>query len=117
MTDKIIKIGVIGTSWWSDAMYMPALAKHPNAQVVAVSAAGRNRAVAFVMLEPGATFDEADALARCGARLADYKRPARIVPLDAFPFTDSANGMKIQRARLRAMAVEAIAETAPAKAG
>jgi len=74
------------------------------AQVVAVNTAGRNRAVAFVTLAPGATFDEADALARCAARLADYKRPARIVPLDAFPVTDSANGMKIQRAKLREMA-------------
>jgi fatty-acyl-CoA synthase len=85
----------------AEVMDLPGIA---GAQVVAVSAAGRNRAVAFVTLAPGAAFDEADALARCAARLADYKRPARIVPLDAFPVTDSANGMKIQRAKLREMA-------------
>lgn len=35
-----IPIGVIGTSWWADAMYLPALKQHPQAKVVAV--AGRN---------------------------------------------------------------------------
>jgi len=42
-------------------------------------------------------------------RLAGYKIPARIYVVDAFPVTDSANGVKIQRARLRAMAMERIA--------
>ena len=37
---KQIKIGVVGTSWWTDSMYMPALAKHPNAVVHAI--VGRN---------------------------------------------------------------------------
>ena len=40
---------------------------------------------------------------------AGYKVPARIYVVDAFPITDSANGVKIQRARLRAMAMERIA--------
>lgn len=31
-----IKIGMLGTSWWADSMYMPALARHPNARVCAV---------------------------------------------------------------------------------
>ncbi len=35
-----IKVGVIGTSWWADAMYLPALKGHPQAKVVAVC--GRN---------------------------------------------------------------------------
>jgi predicted dehydrogenase len=33
---KQVKIGIVGTSWWTDAMYMPALANHPNAEVCAV---------------------------------------------------------------------------------
>lgn len=37
---KQIKIGVVGTSWWMDSMYMPALTRHPNADVRAV--VGRN---------------------------------------------------------------------------
>jgi predicted dehydrogenase len=35
-----VKIGMIGTSWWADAMYMPAFDNHPQADVVA--AVGRN---------------------------------------------------------------------------
>jgi predicted dehydrogenase len=32
MSDRV-RIGVVGTSWWADAMYLPALAKHPLADV------------------------------------------------------------------------------------
>jgi predicted dehydrogenase len=31
-----VRLGVVGTSWWSDAMYLPALARHPLADVRAV---------------------------------------------------------------------------------
>ena len=37
---KQIRIGIVGTSWWTDAMYMPALTRHVNADVRAV--VGRN---------------------------------------------------------------------------
>jgi predicted dehydrogenase len=37
---KKVRIGVVGTSWWTDSMYMPALTKHPHADVRAV--VGRN---------------------------------------------------------------------------
>ena len=37
---KQIKIGIVGTSWWADSMYMPALTRHPDAEVRAV--VGRN---------------------------------------------------------------------------
>lgn len=32
----MIRVGIVGTSWWSDSMYLPALADHPDAKVVAV---------------------------------------------------------------------------------
>ncbi len=32
MNDKV-RIGVVGTSWWADAMYLPAFANHPLADV------------------------------------------------------------------------------------
>jgi fatty-acyl-CoA synthase len=57
--------------------------------------------VAFVI--PGAGFDAAALLAST-QRLARFKQPARIVPLDAFPVADGPNGPKIQRAQLRRMA-------------
>ena len=37
---KPVRVGIIGTSWWADAMYLPALKNHPRARMEAV--AGRN---------------------------------------------------------------------------
>jgi len=79
---------------------------YPSVENVQVVAAG-NRAVAFIILAAGAALDEAAIQAHCARRLAKYKVPAKVIVLDAFPTTDSANGVKIQRARLRAMAVGA----------
>ena len=80
------------------------LQRHPNidgAQVVGVSTAAGVKPVAFVTRRPGASFDEAALRAYCGANLARYKVPVRIVLVDAFPTTMSANGIKIQKAKLR----------------
>ena len=35
MSDRV-RVGVVGTSWWADAMYLPALTRHPDATVRAV---------------------------------------------------------------------------------
>ncbi|MBR0686725.1 AMP-binding protein [Bradyrhizobium manausense] len=79
-----------------------------DAQVVAVDLKGQARCVAFVI--PAGTPPRQEVLtARLRERLASYKVPARIYVVDAFPVTDSANGVKIQRAKLRAMAMERIA--------
>ncbi|MDA9532302.1 AMP-binding protein [Bradyrhizobium sp. CCBAU 25338] len=79
-----------------------------DAQVVAVDLKGQARCVAFVI--PARQPPQQEAItARLRERLAGYKVPARIYVVDAFPVTDSANGVKIQRARLRAIAMERIA--------
>lgn len=79
-----------------------------DAQVVAVDLRGQARCVAFVI--PTSEPPRQEALTtHLRERLAGYKVPARIFVVDAFPVTDSANGVKIQRARLRAMAMEWIA--------
>jgi fatty-acyl-CoA synthase len=79
-----------------------------DAQVVAVDLKGQARCVAFVI--PAGTSPQQEVLtARLRERLAGYKVPARIYVVDAFPVTDSANGVKIQRAKLRTMAMERIA--------
>lgn len=78
---------------------------HPavkDVQVVGASMGGRNRAVAFVLAEDD--FDEAAVIDHCTAGLAKYKVPVRIIALDAFPVTQSANGIKIQKNKLRQMA-------------
>lgn len=85
------------------------LQSHPaveQAQVVAVPTPDGNRAVGFVVPKPGAGFDEAALAAHCRGGIAGYKVPKRIVALEAMPTTLSANGVKIQRARLRQMAAD-----------
>ncbi|MCK1736028.1 AMP-binding protein [Bradyrhizobium sp. 138] len=79
-----------------------------DAQVVAIDLKGQARCVAFVIPAQQPPMPET-LIAHLRGRLAGYKVPARIYVVDAFPVTDSANGVKIQRARLRAMAMERIA--------
>lgn len=87
---------------------------HPtveSVQVVGAGSASGNRAVAFVVPAPGCAVEEAAVQAHCAQQLAKYKVPARVVPVDAFPVTESANGIKIQRGKLRAMAEDLLRET------
>ena len=83
------------------------------AQVVAVRHGADPVPVAFVVAHPGAAVDEAVLLAACREHLARYKVPARIAVVDAFPVTDSPNGLKVQRVRLREMAGALLQETVP----
>jgi fatty-acyl-CoA synthase len=62
--------------------------------------------VAFVIIKPGGTFDEAALQAWCSKNLAHFKVPQRFVELSVFPAVTSANGTKIQRGELRALAVK-----------
>jgi len=62
------------------------------------------RAIAFVILKPGAALDEAAVIAHCRQGLANYKVPLRVFPIDDFPKTPSPNGFKIQRNKLRELA-------------
>ncbi|MFO0998130.1 MAG: AMP-binding protein [Alphaproteobacteria bacterium] len=73
-------------------------------QVVGVDEASGTVPVAFVTVEAGHAFDEGALRARCESGLARYKVPRRFVPLAEFPVTVSANGTKVQRAKLREMA-------------
>jgi predicted dehydrogenase len=45
----MIRVGIVGTSWWTDSMYLPALADHPHAKFVAVC--GRNAATAQALAD------------------------------------------------------------------
>ena len=40
----MIRVGIVGTSWWTDSMYLPALANHSGCEVAAIC--GRNAEVA-----------------------------------------------------------------------
>ncbi|MFA7504959.1 MAG: AMP-binding protein [Burkholderiaceae bacterium] len=80
-----------------------------DAAVIAIEIEGQLRCVAFVEPEPGAELDEAGLVAAARQRMAGFKVPARIWFLDALPTTASANGAKVQRAKLREMALERLA--------
>jgi len=75
-----------------------------EAQVVQARGGTRDRAGAFVLLTGAAPFDEARAIQHCKSRLADYKVPLRVIPLDEFPVTESANAIKVRKTDLRKMA-------------
>lgn len=47
MAERRVPVAVIGTSWWADAMYLPALEGSRVAQVVAVCGRNRERTEAF----------------------------------------------------------------------
>jgi fatty-acyl-CoA synthase len=73
-------------------------------QVVAVPRPAGLLPVAFVIAKRGASFEESAVLAFVAGKLARYKVPARVFPLDAFPVTPGANATKIQKGKLREMA-------------
>ena len=82
---------------------MPAI---HEAQVVTVDLPTGTRPVAFVLADEN--FNEAATISHCRERMARYKVPLRIIVLEAFPVTPSANGNKIQVVKLRELAAVTI---------
>ena len=81
--------------------------QHPgvaDVQVVAAEIAGQSRCCAFVIAAAKDPATEADVVALAGRQLAAFKVPARVWFVPEFPTTQSANGVKIQRGKLREMA-------------
>ncbi|WP_431857646.1 AMP-binding protein [Azospirillum sp.] len=81
-----------------------------DAQVVAVPVGTELKPIAFVIPQPSGTVDPDAVIAQARARMAGFKVPYRVWAVEAFPTTESANGTKIQRARLRALAEQRLAE-------
>lgn len=84
-----------------------------EAQVIGADVDGKSACVAFVIAQPGTDSDADGVRAWLRNVIAPFKVPARVWFLDAFPVTESANGTKIQRAKLRAMAAERDSNTNP----
>ncbi len=80
-----------------------------QSQVVGIDGARGPLAVAFVLPKNGARIDEAALIAHCAQQIANYKVPQHVLAIDAFPFTPSANGNKIQKTKLREMATATLA--------
>jgi fatty-acyl-CoA synthase len=90
--------------------FLQSLPSVAEAQVVAAEHKGERVAFAFIRAVPDATPEEETILAACRASLARYKQPKRVVTLSAFPVTESPNGTKIQRVKLREMATDLLRE-------
>ncbi len=89
-------------------MHVQKLPGIEGCQTIALPRPEGVRAVAFVMLKPGARLDEPAVIAHCKRGLANYKVPLRVFAVDDFPKTPSPNGFKIQRGKLREMAEQLI---------
>ncbi|RTZ43240.1 acyl-CoA synthetase [Candidimonas sp. SYP-B2681] len=86
-----------------------------NAQVVGVEINGQNRCVAFVLAEPGEVLHEPELVSAVAKTLAAFKVPARVWVLDQYPVIEGANGAKIQRGKLREMAMQRLAQASCAQ--
>jgi fatty-acyl-CoA synthase len=73
-------------------------------QIVGATAGGALRAVAFLITDAGAAPSEAAVIDHCRTHLARYKVPHRVFFVDTYPTTQGANGVKVQKARLREIA-------------
>lgn len=80
-------------------------------QVVGVQQGHALKPVGFVTLQSGATLDEPATIAHVAAKLARYKVPVRIFVIDAFPVTEGTNATKIQKHRLRDLAMQTMTGT------
>jgi fatty-acyl-CoA synthase len=77
-----------------------------EAQVIGADVDGVQSCVAFVIVESGREIEAESIRAWLRKRIAPFKVPERVWFLDAFPVTESANGVKIQRTKLREMAAQ-----------
>jgi fatty-acyl-CoA synthase len=70
---------------------------------------GEERAIAFVRHDNPPLDLESQIRDHCRARAASWKVPDAVIAIKEFPTTPGANGDKIQKSRLREMAIEHIA--------
>lgn len=85
-----------------------------EAQIVGVDTTNGPGVVGFVLVEDRDSFDEDALLEECRGKLARFKVPRRLLVLDEFPLSHGANGVKIQRNRLRDHAGTILKETGQA---
>ena len=89
--------------------FLETLPQVDQAQYVAVDSERGLVPVAFVTAAPGAKADEAAVRQACGKQLAAFKAPKRVVFVEAFPVLSGANGDKVDKKALRALATDVLA--------
>lgn len=71
---QIVRVGLIGTSWWADSMFLPSLTSHPRTRVVGIC--GRNQERAGHM---AAKYDIPDTFAAYEAMIRDASLDAIVI--------------------------------------
>jgi benzoate-CoA ligase family protein len=114
-TDDIIKAGGI---WVSPTEVEERLRQHADVNLVVVvslpDADGLDKPVACVVLAPGSATTTDELVAFCREGLAAFKRPRHVLVFPELPTT--ATG-KLQRFRIRELALERLSSAAPTHAG
>lgn len=77
-----------------------------DTQVVAVDIAGAAKVVAFVIADQSIGCNEQDLIDQAKAVMAAFKVPANVFFVNEYPVTQGSNGMKIQKGKLRDMALK-----------
>lgn len=75
-----------------------------DAYIVGVEVEGKSRVVAFVRDDGGATLSEQQIIDTAKQHLAAFKVPYKVWFVDDYPVTQSPNGLKVQRGKLRSLA-------------
>ncbi len=91
MTAPMVRVGVIGTSWWADSMYLPALVDHDHCVVDAVVGRSPSRTEDFARrwgierwhTDPAAMIDSGEVDAVIVASANDSHHPLSAAALDA----------------------------------
>ncbi len=77
-----------------------------KAQVVGVDTTKGTKSFAFVTRKDDHEVTSDQLIKFCKSKLAGYKLPVHIAFVEDFPMTESANGLKIQRSKLRENAIK-----------
>ncbi|NLY65311.1 MAG: AMP-binding protein [Alcaligenaceae bacterium] len=77
-----------------------------DTQVVAVDIAGVAKVVAFVIADQNIVCNEQDLIEQAKNVMAAFKVPANVFFVNEYPVTQGSNGMKIQKGKLRDMALK-----------
>jgi predicted dehydrogenase len=115
---EIVRVGMVGTSWWADEMHLPNLTSHPRARVLAIC--GRNRERAEAMAQkyaiPAVFTDYPEMIARAGldalvvATPDDRHYPVALAALDAGLHVLCEKPLALRAEQARALAEKAAAK-------
>ncbi len=100
ITDRIKDMFIVGGFNAYPAEIENVILRHPAVSQVAVVGVPDHRmgevGMAFVVLRPGTTLDEAELIAWCREQMANYKVPRHVRIVDALPLNASNKVLKFE---------------------